>query len=329
MVFGTFGQGGYVVDRRMGNAESLRDHLGLETLREVEMVWGKLSAAREAIREAEHRALNEAAAALKNDPVHSTHNVNALIYQKLSGRWMGPVGWLVAIWARLLIVAGGIMTAMRFGRPLRGVLDTSRYLKQFKDPSATEMRPSGYISPDTAQRSYRLVILQHWPDIAESLVECRFDPSVRKSGDALPEDSALAADLTAIWRQCLDATVEASSRRLSSGLVQLIFNLPAVGILAHVGWTTAREYFTGNYLPSNYFIHAGLTIVIALFLSFFVFQTIVRLAGNSERIVDTAVETARNQVAHLHPLTRSTVARQVDSVLQLVPAPPDAGRRRP
>jgi hypothetical protein len=92
-----------------------------------------------------------------------------------------------------------------------------------------------------------------------------------------------------------------------------------------VGWTTAREYFTGNYLPANYFLHGGIAIAIALFLSFFIFQTLVRVTAGTDRIAENAVETAKGHVAHLHPLTRSPVARQLEAVLQLVPASGHSG----
>ena len=328
MVFGTFGRIGFVVDRRMGNAESLRDYVGLETLGEVENVREKLADAWNAIQAAENSGLTEAAASLKNDGPHSIQNINALLYQKLSGRWMGPVGWLVAIWARLLVFAGGIMAAVRYGRPFRGVLDTARSLKNFKERSAVNEPLSGDQPPDAAQRNYRFIAMQHWPDIAETLIECRFDPSVRNIENALPKDDTLNAELFTIWRQGLDSAIESSSRKLSGWMVQLIFNLPPIGILAHVGWTTAKEYFNGNYLPSNYFLHAGITIVIALFLSFFVYQTLIRLIGGSERIVETALETAMGHVAHLHPLTQSQVAGQVQAVIQLVPDASKPGTKK-
>jgi energy-coupling factor transporter ATP-binding protein EcfA2 len=328
MVFGTFNQGGYVVDRRVGNAENLRDYVGTETLREVEGVRERLTAARQAIRTAEKTGLSEAAASLKNDGDLSIHGINTLLYQKLSGRWTGPVGWLVAAWARVMAFTGGVTAAIRYRRPFTGLLDATRTVKRFNRPSAGESR-------DAAQRSYRLAVMQHWPGIAEQLIGCGFEPAVRQIDNALPEADMLDAELSTIWHHCLDEAVEASSRKLSGWILQMLFNLPVIAVVAHMGWTTASEYVGGNYLPANYFLHAGIIIAVVLFLSFFLLQCLVRWIGGPERITRMAKAASESQVARLHPMTRSPLARQVEAVLQLVPDasyradPPGADGNRP
>ena len=320
MIFGAFNQGGFVVDRRVDNAHSLRDLVGLEAIGQVEPVRERLAGVMDRIGEAENEGLAEAAGALNARGPQPASGVHTLVYQKLAGRWVGPVGWLVAAWARLLALAAGFTTALRFGRPFqrfKGATQKEKDRGQLAVPSAL---PSGETLSDTARRHYRTRVLQHWPDIAESLVQCRFDPAVREIDHALPDGGRLDEELSAIWRQSLDEAVETAVARLSSGALQLLFNLPAFGILAHVGWTTAREYFAGNYLPANYFLHAAITVGIALFLSFFVFQACVRVWGGVDRIATDAVQTARIQAARLQPLTRSPVARQVEAILGLVPA---------
>jgi Fe2+ transport system protein B len=100
-------------------------------------------------------------------------------------------------------------------------------------------------------------------------------------------------------------------------LLQMVFNLPAIGILGHVGWLTARNYFTGNYLSSDFFVHAFLTMGIILFLSFFLFQGCVRFAANSEKITRSAFEKVKQQIEHFQPISMNPVSEQIDTVLNL------------
>jgi len=319
MIFNSFNQGGFVVDRRVENAENMKRNLGLETVKEVENVRQQLSDARKAIGEAETRGMEETVSALISDGSNRFSGVNALLYQKLADRWVGPVGWLIAIWARLLGFAGGILATVRSGIPFRRFLGPAHLLGHLHDTSKTGVNSGRTDMSDAVLRKYRLAVLKCWPDIAETLIDCRFDGSVRKIENALPEGETLKMELDALWRESMETAVEGTSRRLGGWLMQILFNLPTVGILIHVGWTTVRNYFTGNYLPSNYFVHAGLIIMIAMFLSFFLFQVCVRLWGGSDRMIRRAAERVKQQVEHLKPLTTSPVARQVEAVLGLVP----------
>jgi hypothetical protein len=167
-------------------------------------------------------------------------------------------------------------------------------------------------------RDYKLAILREWPDIAESLVKGRFDQSVRRIEDILPDRGILNGDLTSLWSDSLDNTIEKASQTLSGFILQLVFNLPVIGILGHVGWITARNYFTGNYLSADFFLHAFLTIGITMVLSFFVFQGCVRLAAGSDRITRKAFENVKHQVEQFQPISMNPVGKQIDAVLSLV-----------
>jgi hypothetical protein len=166
-------------------------------------------------------------------------------------------------------------------------------------------------------RDYRLSISKEWPDIAESLVNARFDKSVRRIKDVFPDSDILNRDFNTLWRDSLDSEIERSSEIMSGSLLQIIFNLPTIGILGHVGWITARDYFTGNYLSSDFFVHAFLTIGIILFLSFFLFQGCVRFAAGSEKITRNAFEKVKHQIEQFQPISMNPVSEQIDTVLNL------------
>lgn len=324
MIFGTFNHPGYVVDRRLENAKSLKDYVFTETSSEVEKDLEKLGNAKENIRAAERKAVKDALSAFKNDNSRQLLGVNVLLYQKLSHRWVGPVGWLIAIWARILIFGTGVVAMFRFGNPIRQLLGMVSSLRHFKE-SRTALAETGKSERvDAALRDYRLAILKEWPDIAESLVKARFDKSVRRIEDILPDGDTLNGDLMSLWSDSLDSTIERASQTLSGFMLQFVFNMPVIGILGHVGWITARDYFTGNYLSADFFLHAFLTIGITMFLSFFIFQGIARLVAGSDRITRKAFEKVKSQVEQFQPISMNPVGKQIDAVLGLAFSSPSA-----
>jgi GTPase SAR1 family protein len=317
MIFGTFNQPGFVVDRRLENAKSLRDYVFAETKTEIEKDAEFLTTARDNISAAENEAVKSALWALKNNTAKQGLGVNVMLYQKLAHRWLGPVGWLIATWGRILIFGTGIVAMFRFGNPLRQMLGMVSSLRHFKESrgSLSEIEKSENVG--CALRDYRLSLLRSWPDIAESLVRGRFNPSVRKIEDFLPDNNTLNEDLSAIWRDSVDSSVEDAATSLSGVLLQVVFNLPTIGILGHVGWMTAREYFYGNYLSSDFFLHASLTIVIVLFLSFFLFQGCVRLAAGTERINEKVFSEVKHQIEQFQPMSANPAFDQIDTVIGL------------
>ena len=222
MIFGTFNRPGYVVDRRLENAESLRDYIFEETQSEVEKDLDKLGAAKENVTTAEKREIKDALLAFRNDNSRQLLGVNVLLYQKLAHRWLGPVGWLIAIWARILIFGTGIVAMFRFGNPLRQLLGMISSFRHFRESRVALDETVRSDRVDAAMRDYKLAILREWPDIAESLVKGRFDPSVRRIEGVLPDRGILNGDLTSLWSDSLDHTIEKASQTLSGFLLQLI-----------------------------------------------------------------------------------------------------------
>jgi GTPase SAR1 family protein len=317
MIFGTFNRPGYSIDRRIENAQSLRDYILEEAVLEIQKDSKTLKATKQHIREAEKNALNAALSAFKKGDSNRMLGVNVLVYQKLSQRWLGPVGWLIAMWARILIFGTGITAMFRFGNPIRQFAGMVSSLFHFKESKASTMEAERSDWIDFAMRDFRLSVMQDWPDIAESLVSARFDTRVRKIEHVLSDNITLNQDLNSLWGDALDHTIESASQNLSGLILQILFNLPVIGILGHVGWITARDYFTGRYLSSDFFLHAFLTIAIALFLSFFVFQGCVRLTANPERITRRAFEKMKHQVEQFQPISMNPVGEQIDTLLTL------------
>jgi hypothetical protein len=228
------------------------------------------------------------------------------------------------MWARILIFGTGIAAMFKFGSPFRQLAGMVSSFRHFKESRASVVETGKIHKVDSALRDYRLAIAKEWPDIAESLVKARFDKSVRRIKDLLPDRDTLNGDLNTLWSDSLDNEIEKSSKIMSGFILQIVFNLPVVAILGHVGWITARNYFTGSYLSSDFFLHAFLTIGITLFLSFFLFQGCVRLAASSKRITRNAFEKVKQQIEQFQPISMNPVSEQIDAVLNLSFSDPSA-----
>ncbi len=317
MIFSTFNRAAYVIDRRSENAENLRNYIADEIQAEAEKDRALLADARHRITELEKKAAKDALAALKNDGTRQILGVNVLLYQKLAQRWLGPVGWLIALWARILIFGTGIAAIFRFGNPVRQIMGMASSILHFRESQAAVADAGKSKRADRAFRDYRVAVMKAWTDIAELLIKARFDPSVRHIDAMLPDSDTLNKELSSLWREALDAAIETSARKLSSLFLQFVFNMPVIGMLAYTGWLTARAFFLDNYLTSDFFLHAFLTIGIVLFLSFFIFQGCVRLFAGTESVAAKAFEDVKAQLEVFHPLSLNPVGEQAGAVLGL------------
>jgi hypothetical protein len=236
------------------------------------------------------------------------------------------MGWMIAIWARLLIFGSGIMAVFRHGRPVRQVLNTLSALKRSKETQPAIEDPQKDLQMAAAFRNYRLGVLENWPDIVRSMVQGGFDSSIRKVEDALTGTEGFEHRLAAIWTDALDAELERLTAKLSGLLLQTLFNLPAVGFLGYCGWLTLHSFFSGSYLSGDFFMHAFWAIGLILFLSFFILQLCIRAAASSGRITAKAFENLKGRLDHLNALNQNPLKSQLETVLDLA-ALAEANRR--
>lgn len=307
LIFGAFDRPGFAVDRRLGNAARLRDYLMEEIGREVERDRSALTAAAKAMGRAEKAALADAMAALEAE-IGQTSGIDPLLYALLAQRWLGPVGWLIALWSRLLTVGAGIAGLFRSGNPfhrITGLADavTGTSRKRGSNPPLRS-------GSDAVSGAFRRAVLKVWPDIAEGLAAARFDLSVET---ALGEIDDPGPVISRLWEEILAAELERYSRRLSIWPLQLLLNVPILGAMAHAGWITAREYIAGSYLPAGFFLHAAVVIGTLFFLSFFLFQGGVRLIAGRDRILRKVFKRVNRRLEGHRALSDSPIGRQIET----------------
>ena len=93
--------------------------------------------------------------------------------------------------------------------------------------------------------------------------------------------------------------------------------MAAVGFLGYCGWLTLQTFFSGSYLPGDFFMHAFWAIGLILFLSFFILQLCIRAAASSGRITGKAFEKLKGQLDHLNALNQNPLKSQLETVLGL------------
>jgi len=315
LIFKAYNQAEFGLNRRLANAAQLTDFVKQQVREEADQDRTALADAVGKMDQARSAALVKVLESLRYDDRRQVLGVNVRFYQALAQRWLGPVGWLVAIWSRLTIFGSGLTALVRFGNPLAqvwGLVSTWQRYRKSKTALAALQDQSRV---DKALRSFNQVWQVHWPDIAELLVQGRFDPRIRRPDRDDPDQMGQALDQ--LWADALDKEIHQWARRLSHPLLQIIFNLPCVVLIAYVGWLTASGFFRGVYLSSDFFVHALLTIAIILLLSFFLLQVIVRLVLCRDRIQRRTFSAVESEITDHPPALGRRVADQAQKVLNL------------
>lgn len=309
-------------DRRLKNVQEMRNFAHSEVQETIHQCKALLLAASSRMRDVEKTALKEAFESLKDEGTGQTLGVNVLLYQKLAQRWFGPVGWLIAIWARILIFGTGLMALFRFGNPVRQIMGIISSLRHFKEAEASIAAGEKGNQLGAAMRKYRVAVLKEWPEIADMLVQGGFEESVRQPDTGMSDQHELNEALSTMWQETLGATIEKTARRFSGMWLQILFNIPTVGMLGHIAWLTVKHYFAQNYLATDFFIHAFLTAGIVMFLSFFLLQVCLRMVSGPERIITRAFEGINIQLDPLQRKSIGPVFKQLDKLLEAEPTLP-------
>jgi GTPase SAR1 family protein len=316
-LFGELNQSRRFVDARVERARHLAEMIGKSARFSVAGIGPQLTKVRGQLLQLEQNAALQAVEVLRSGIAEAATGLQAVFYQKLAGRWWGPLGWLLALWARLLMTGAGLVAAMRPGRPAMqlwgAVSAVTRYRKTRGEVEQTLQ--GGDLAP--VMLRYRLILQQGWPDLAQKLVSVGFKGSVRDTAPLMPEEKQLRQQLADLWRDCLETSVETSARRVSGFLLQLLANLPTLALMGMFAYQTVRTFVLGDSLPSSYFLHALMSIALVWLLSFILLQMLVRLVSGN-RLLKRAFERM------LHRLPENTggvsgraLIAEIDAVLRL------------
>ncbi len=322
-IFSAFNRAGFVVDRRLTNAGQLLSYIEEQVRIAVGKDRDAVRRAAELMMEAEQAAAKTGFESLEEEVSDARAEIHTALYGRLAQRWVGPVGWLTATWARMLAFGSGVAALIR-GRA--GAL-LSMGGRSGKNPAGGA---AGVGAFQAAVKSVRAALARRWPPIAETLVKGEFDPSVRRFERMLPDLGGRLDALSGRWEDSLFAEIDRSASHLSHPVLQLLLNLPAVAVLLHAGWLTVVDYIAGRFLPVAFFLHTLLMLAIALFLSFFILQTLIRLFAGQKRILSRALARSIRSSEDLRPLTDSPFGEKIEDffTLEAQVTKAEAGRER-
>lgn len=300
---------GFVIDRRVENARQLHAFVAGEVGRKINADRQALEAAQRTLAAVEAEAMTAAVSALRGSDRPLTSETGLAVYQKLCQRWVGPLGWMLAVWTRLVMLGSGIASFLRLGR---------RFGREASHGSARTGNIMATDQLETAQRSYRIALLRRWPEAADCLIRGRFDPIVRSVDMAAAEK--LADRLSDLWTQAVEREIERVLGWLGGLGLQGLLNAPVVGILGYVGWVTVDTFFRADYLSGDYFLHAFWVIAIALLMSFFALQVLIRLTASADRIMTRAFDRMQKDAAELGGVAGHPLRTQLEAVLRMAEA---------
>jgi GTPase SAR1 family protein len=324
LVFSHMTRGGFVIDRRVENARRLQTFVLDEARQELANDREALESADRRLTEAETEAMTAAVAAMRGgDEQILPGGLGLRVCQPLSQRWVGPVGWVLTGWTRLMAFGGGVASILRFGRPRdRGLRAVSGWRASTGEKDGRAAAPASE-RLHAALRGYRMELLRRWPDAAEMLVRGRCEPSVRDSELIAGPLERFAERFSALWAEAVNAEIDRIPRRLSGFWLQVLLNAPVVGLLGYAGWITIVSFFSRSYLSGDFFRHALWVIVIALLLSFCLLQIIIRASLNSKRIHGRALDRLKRDLQPLEGLAQTPLRVQLQALLRMTDRRPD------
>ncbi|NLG28403.1 MAG: hypothetical protein GX557_10860, partial [Chloroflexi bacterium] len=299
-LFRSLNKASQVVDRRLAQAEHLIAVLRADVAERLDAAEPGRQAADEGLTALQTRAREVLGQATRSEVRRgSSVDLHAGLYALLGARWWGPVGWLVTLWSLLLRASNWVR---RLARPRSS-------LASLLGEGADDPAPSAGPWAQAIQRLYAA----EWPPIADALVQADYEPSVRQTSYWQERAQAGEEALRAQWAQAYQAQLERLAARLSSWLVQLLFNAPTMGLLGYLCVETLWGFFVGEVQTGDYFRQAGIALATVWLASFILLQAIVSLAARgmlrrrlARELADAAAGTLvgelRQQLAALEAL---------------------------
>jgi len=289
-IFDSLGRGGVTLDTRIRHAEHIAGYVQDAVREQLEPCEPGLEKAEGEIRELGRSAVKAAIEAVGSQGEDALWAVDLMLYQRLSQLCWGPIGWLVALWSRLLSVGTGIMNMLRHGNP---VVQAIRAASSGRPGGQGEPSPGAASGPwvEEALRHFRAEIGRKWTDTTRQLLDVGFERTVFDPDLSVGDEPRLKERLALSWTNALAAAVESSSRALAAWPLQIMLNLPVLAVAVMVAFESVTSFFARDYLAADYFRHALVVLLLVWLLPFIVFQLLVRMVGGA-RLLRRAGATA-------------------------------------
>ncbi len=265
LVFTTLNRASQLVDRRTARAQRLFElyrgqarHTIATTEPERADAERALAQLEQRVEETAHRTMPSALAGVRG------LDLGATLYSMLSSRWWGPVGWLVGLWALILRVSSFVT---RLGRRLPSVLASSSAEDSVsQDESLLDAFPTDEVAN---------LLLSAWPSLSDALVAAGFDPAMRSSSAWQERLDTALEELAGQSAAHYSARLGRLAERLSSWPIQLLLNVPVLGMVGWIGVEAVLAFVQRRYLPSTYFQNGAMAVAAIWVLAYVLLQIMV------------------------------------------------------
>jgi len=220
--------GSLVVDLRLNRAEHLVSLLFSRVAQVMAPHCASLREQKRMVLAADKGALEQTVRSLPLAVPAAWSELDSLAIALLARRSIGPVGWLICLWARMALWARGKWSLWQWLEPASTA----------PVPIGSEQCPPPLAPPPQvlkAIQDYQYRLRESWVTIADLLVTAGFSPRVREL--EMEDPTHTYQRLVALWQCGGEQAVRHATRFLVSWWSQVLVNLP---ILAVVGLTSYR-----------------------------------------------------------------------------------------
>jgi predicted GTPase len=279
LLFGELNRGSVVQDRRIQQAEHLAEYVQNSVAAQATETIQASADTTEQIAALQQDALKAAVVSMERKGGEELFAMDVMLYQRMAQLSWGPVGWLVAIWSKLLSWGSGALGVLRIGSPVMQAWGAiSSAVKHKKTTQAIDQASDSQWVED-ALREYRAALNRQWPDIADTLIHAGFSREILAKENISPDLDELRHRVASAWVHSLTEAIEKTAQALSHSSLQLILNLPFIVIGGKVAYTCIVSFLASNYLADDYFRHALFTLLLVWILPFILLQLLVKFAG--------------------------------------------------
>jgi GTPase Era involved in 16S rRNA processing len=318
-IFGSLNQANYIVDIRISRADQIVDFIKKSAGEALAGKREKLKAVLNDLTELEHAAMAELTESLKKHGAGMMTGMNAMLYQKLANQWWGPVGWLVAAWARFLALGAGFLAFLRSGNLISQLFGTLATVAQFRKYRAARLEAKSGSGITRALERYRRIMRHYWPDMAKKLISIEFDEAIQNTQNVFPDEKSFGREMSAQWELALEGAIGDAAHNISRIYLQILFNLPTLALMILFCYQSVKNFLIGNYLSTQYFVHAIISIVLIWLLSFILFQFLVRFQGGQRLLNKTFKRLLEHQEDVNADLPIDALKKEIALLIQLAP----------
>ena len=265
----------FLVSSRLKKANHLYSYIS-ETIKKEIKIFDNLKEFNDDILNIKKEAEEKAIVAIRSSNKEIQTGLTSIIYRRLASEWWGPIGWILAVWARIITFGFGMMSLGRLKNPIVMAITAAiaglNWFKNKKDMDKLKENKSF----NAAMFEYSKVFSKRWPSLAEKFVKIGFKDSVRNRDAIMPEMDNIEKDFEDQWYFALENEIDIAVSKASSGTLQFLLNILPLGLALYIVEECIRKFFTQQYLSSNFFLHAIITLILVSILCFVFLQFYIK-----------------------------------------------------